>query len=194
MPDRDELQFLLHAGGNTPEQDALQTEEKNLLHQAILHLPTSLRLVLVLHDMEELDSEEVARILDLKEVTVRVRLHRARLAVRRELMRIARGLPAKSASSRRTETRRPMDCRAIFANLSEYIDARMEPGNCDRMREHMDKCPACVAFLTDLRAAVDRCRSLSVSCDAATAERMRAMMTQEYLRLVGSADSQKQRQ
>ena len=94
--------------------------------------------------MEELNSEEVARILDLKEVTVRVRLHRARLAVRQEFMRIARGLPAKNVSTRSKESRRPKGCREIFANLSEYIDARMEPGNCDQMREHIDKCPACI--------------------------------------------------
>ena len=48
MPDKEELQFLLQAVGKTPEQDALKTEEQKLLQQAILHLPTPLRLVLVL--------------------------------------------------------------------------------------------------------------------------------------------------
>ena len=192
MPDKDELQFLLHAAGKTPEQNALNEEEQKLLQQAILCLPTSLRLVLVLHDMEELSAEEVARILDLKEVTVRVRLHRARLAVRQELMRVIRGIPAETAV-RKEGASRPRDCREIFANLSEFIDARMEPGNCEQMREHMDKCPACIAFLTDLKTAIDRCRSLSVPCDPAVAERMRAMMTKEYLRLIG-IDSHQQRQ
>jgi RNA polymerase sigma-70 factor (ECF subfamily) len=36
-------------------------------------------MVLVLHDMEELSSEQIAKILDLQMGTVRVRLHRARL-------------------------------------------------------------------------------------------------------------------
>lgn len=188
MPGKDELQFLLHAAGKTPEQDALKDEEQKLLQQAILRLPASLRLVLVLHDMEELNSEEVARILDLKEVTVRVRLHRARLAVRQELMRVIRGIPAKT-SARKESAARPRDCREIFANLSEYIDARMDPGNCVKMRKHIDECPACVAFLTDLKAAIDRCRSLSASCDPVVAKRMRAMMTKEYFRLIGVDDS-----
>lgn len=190
MPGKDELQFLLQDAHNTPEQDALQMEEQAFVHQAILHLPTALRLVLVLHDMEELDSEVVAHILDLKEVTVRVRLHRARLAVRQELMRMKRGLPEKVLPTRSREIRRSIKCSKIFAELSEYIDARMAPGNCDEMRAHMEKCPACIAFLADLKAAVDRCRSFSISCDPAVAERMRVMMTKEYLRLVGAHDSQ----
>jgi RNA polymerase sigma-70 factor (ECF subfamily) len=52
------------------------------------------------------------------------------------------------------------------------------------MRAHIEKCPACIAFLKDLRAAVDRCRSFEVACDPNVAQRMRTLMTQEYLRLV----------
>jgi RNA polymerase sigma-70 factor (ECF subfamily) len=189
MPDRDELQFLMRASGATPEQHALKAEEKELLQQAILRLPTSLRLVLVLHDMEELNAGDVARILDLKEGTVRVRLHRARLTVRQELTRMAGGMPARNASPRNAGRRRATGCREIFANLSEYIDERVQPGDCEQMQKHIDRCPPCMAFLTDLKAAIDRCRSLSVSCDPAVAERMRALMTKEYLRMMASGDS-----
>jgi RNA polymerase sigma-70 factor (ECF subfamily) len=52
------------------------------------------------------------------------------------------------------------------------------------MREHIERCPACIAFLKDLRTAVDRCRSFEVACDVDVAQRMRALMTQEYLRLM----------
>jgi len=52
------------------------------------------------------------------------------------------------------------------------------------MRVHIENCPACVAFLKDLRAAIDRCRSFKVACDPNAAQRMRALMTQEYLRLM----------
>jgi RNA polymerase sigma-70 factor (ECF subfamily) len=58
------------------------------------------------------------------------------------------------------------------------------------MKAHIDKCPACVAFLKDLRAAVDRCRSFDVACDPKVAQRMRALMTQEYLRLLGKPVTQ----
>ena len=61
----------------------------------------------------------------------------------------------------------------------------MEPVTCDQMREHIEACPSCVAFLRDLRAAIDRCRSLEVPCDSAVAPRLRAILTQEYLRMLG---------
>ncbi len=66
-------------------------EQHQLLHQAILRIPAPLRIVLVLHDMEELTTEQVAQILDLKQGTVRIRLHRARLSVRKEMSQVLSG-------------------------------------------------------------------------------------------------------
>ena len=58
------------------------------------------------------------------------------------------------------------------------------------MRQHIDACPACVAFLRDLRLAIDRCRSLQVPCDPAVAPRLRSILTQEYLRMLGMPTTQ----
>ena len=74
----------------------------------------------------------------------------------------------------------------MFANLSEYLDDRIEPRTCEQMREHIDSCPSCVAFLRDLRQAIDRCRALDVTCDPLVAVRLRAMLTKEYLRMIGA--------
>ena len=98
---------------------------------------------------------------------------------------LLKGLPEKRKTGKVTVTRRPMACRDLFANLSKYLDARVEPRTCEQMRAHIEKCPACIAFLKDLRAAIDRCRSFEVACDPNVAQRMRALMTQEYLRLLG---------
>jgi RNA polymerase sigma-70 factor (ECF subfamily) len=184
MPDEDELRFLVQAAKESPEHQYLRAEQYDLLHRAVLRLPADMRLVLVLHDMEELSSEEVARILNLQVGTVRVRLHRARLALRKEMMRVIRGLPEKIPAAGSDLAQRPRECKALFANLSEYIDARMEPKSCKQMRAHIESCPACIAFMKDLRAAIDRCRALPAICDSQVAARMRAMMTQEYLRLM----------
>jgi RNA polymerase sigma-70 factor (ECF subfamily) len=184
IPDDEELRRLLHMAESGPERDAIQAEQHHLLHKAVLRLPTPLRMVLVLHDMEELGSEEIAKVLELQVGTVRVRLHRARLAVRREMSLLLKGVPEKTAG-KAAATQRPKECRELFSNLSEYLDARIEPRTCEHMRAHIEKCPACIAFLKDLRAAVDRCRSLEVACDPEVARRMRALMTQEYLRLIG---------
>ena len=190
IPDDSELKSLLLASEPGPELAVIHGEEHHLLHQAVLQIPTSLRMVLVLHDMEELTSEQIAKILDLQLGTVRVRLHRARLAVRKEMSRLLKGMPEPTNLEKQKPARRPAECRELFANLSEYLDARVEPRTCEQMRTHIEKCPACVAFLKDLRAAVDRCRRFEVACDPNVAQRMRALMTQEYLRLMKTASFQ----
>ena len=80
MPDDVELGRLLQDAAKSPEGTLLHTERHDLLHQAVLRIPATLRIVLVLHDMEELATDQVAQVLNLQPGTVRVRLHRARLA------------------------------------------------------------------------------------------------------------------
>ena len=194
MPTDDELGLLLQDAGKGPEGNLLHDEQHHLLHQAILSVPAPLRIVLVLHDMEELTTEQVAQILDLQQGTVRIRLHRARLSVRKEMSKLLSGASEDSGqtgsrakrlkSGRSGGKKRPDECRDLFANLSEYLDGRVEPITCDKMRGHIEACPSCVAFLRDLRAAIDRCRSLEIPCDSAVAPRLRAILTREYLRML----------
>jgi len=184
VPDHDELRRLLLAAEGGPENQAILTEQRQLLHEAVLRLPPQLRMVLVLHDMEELASEQIAQILGLQIGTLRVRLHRARLAVRKHMADVLAGMPEKTTAVKPALTARPAECRRLFANLSEYLDARVEPRTCEQMKSHIEECPACIAFLNDLRAAIDRCRSMEVACDADVAAQMRSLMTKEYLRLL----------
>jgi RNA polymerase sigma-70 factor (ECF subfamily) len=197
MPDGVELGRLLQDAAENPEGNLLHAERHDLLHQAVLRIPAPLRIVLVLHDMEELSTDQVAQILNLQPGTVRVRLHRARLSVRQQMSRILDRAPAepdatepggKTPQPLRTKgNKRPAECRELFANLSEYLDGRVEPRTCDQMRAHIEGCPACVAFLRDLRTAIDRCRSLEVPSDPAVAPRLRSILTREYLRMLGMA-------
>jgi RNA polymerase sigma-70 factor (ECF subfamily) len=60
-----------------------QTSER--IHQAIQKLAPDYKLVIVLRDMEDLSTPEVAEILGITEQNVKIRLHRARLFLRREL-------------------------------------------------------------------------------------------------------------
>ncbi len=68
-----------------PERQAFQGEIGRLLEEAIDSLPDKYRSVLVLRDVEELDTFETAQSLGLTEEAVKVRLHRARALVRRGL-------------------------------------------------------------------------------------------------------------
>ena len=201
MPDEAELGRMLRDAAESPESQLLHAEQHHLLHQAVLHIPVQLRIVLVLHDMEELTTEQVAQILDLQPGTVRVRLHRARLSVRKEMNRMLEAAPSQTADREPDRTRakgkrtkggqRPTECRELFSNLSEYLDGRVEPRSCEEMRGHIEACPACVAFLRNLRVAIDRCRSLEIPCDSAVAPRLRSILTQEYLRLLGMPGTEK---
>jgi RNA polymerase sigma-70 factor, ECF subfamily len=57
-------------------------ETRDLVRAAIDRLPESYRTILLLRDIEDLDTEETARALDLTPAAVKVRLHRARQALR----------------------------------------------------------------------------------------------------------------
>ena len=66
----------------SPERLAELDERRRLVRQAIDRLPDDYRLVVILRDIEELSTAEAARVLELSEGAVRVRLHRARQALR----------------------------------------------------------------------------------------------------------------
>jgi len=69
----------------TPEEIVLKQELRGRLEDAILALPKHYRLVLILRDMEQLDTREVAEVMGISEETTKMRLHRARVFVRNAL-------------------------------------------------------------------------------------------------------------
>jgi RNA polymerase sigma-70 factor (ECF subfamily) len=95
--DRDELDET--AGGvngathGAPTRAALPdralegVQMEQLLSEAIASLDDDHRIVVVLRDIEDLSIEEICAITDLPDGTVKSRLHRARLALRKKLQR-----------------------------------------------------------------------------------------------------------
>ena len=71
----------------TADEIAQQAEVQVELEKALLELDDKYRLVFVLRDVEGLSVRETAQALDLTESTVKVRLLRARLALREHLTR-----------------------------------------------------------------------------------------------------------
>ncbi|MDX1983596.1 MAG: sigma-70 family RNA polymerase sigma factor [Bryobacteraceae bacterium] len=76
---------------NLPDEQLLQGELKQKVQAAIAGLPEIYRMVILLRDMEELSTSETAEVLDINEDLVKTRLHRARLAVRKELDQFLKG-------------------------------------------------------------------------------------------------------
>jgi RNA polymerase sigma-70 factor (ECF subfamily) len=69
----------------SPEQSASASEISNLLESSIDSLPDKYRQVFMLRDVEEMSTTEAAECLGISEENVKVRLHRARALMRREL-------------------------------------------------------------------------------------------------------------
>jgi RNA polymerase sigma-70 factor (ECF subfamily) len=70
------------AWGEQADVALSRAETQELIRRRIDELPESFRTVLVLRDIEGLDTEETARVLDTTPNAVKIRLHRARAALR----------------------------------------------------------------------------------------------------------------
>ena len=68
-----------------PDEVVLGGEVKGKIREAILSLPDAYRSVLVLRDLEGLDTQEAAAALSLSKDVVKMRLHRARAKIRNDL-------------------------------------------------------------------------------------------------------------
>ena len=186
MPDGAELETL-GKGGINPENSAIKSQEAQWLRDAVQKLPPEYRIVLVLRDMEGLSDDEVAEITGLRAGTVRVRLHRARLFVRKEVAKRTGLTPAAKPTSRpvHAQTARPANCRAMFAQLSEYLDEQLDDKLCSRLEKHMDGCEPCKAFLSTLKQTISGLRnSASQTADPALARRLREDVLASYEKLL----------
>ncbi len=162
MPDRKELEEITGDSIN-PEAFAIRSEQAGRLRAAIQKLPAQYRIVLVLRDMEGLTDDEVAEITGLRSGTVRVRLHRARLFVRKELTRIwkpRRAVLAQASLATSGDRQRPAHCKQMFAELSDYLDEQLDDSLCEELEQHLDGCGPCKAFLATLEATIEQCRNL----------------------------------
>lgn len=70
---------------DTPLDEEIKREAVDHLEQAILELPLSFRMPLILRDILEFSIRDIAHMTGLKEATVKTRLHRGRLKLREAL-------------------------------------------------------------------------------------------------------------
>ena len=81
----DQMPRQLVDWGSIPDDLLLKRELHTVLKAALETLPATLRSVFVLRDIEGLSTAETAEVLALTETNVKVRLHRARVALRERL-------------------------------------------------------------------------------------------------------------
>lgn len=81
----------MKSNGRNPEQQIYDGELKMVLEKAFDTLPDDYRSVFMLREIEGLSTAETAECLDISEENVKIRLHRARIALQRELYKLAGG-------------------------------------------------------------------------------------------------------
>jgi RNA polymerase sigma-70 factor (ECF subfamily) len=186
MPDRQELRKLSGNVDGTPESSLLRRERAKRLREAVQKLPSEYRLILVLHDMEDLSDSDVAEITGLRPGTIRVRLHRARLFVRKELAKQVqyrereRGTK-RVAAEQHSAAPRQRNCKEMFGELSNYLDDELDDSLCEELEKHMDGCEPCKAFLSTLERSIEECRKTqNESPDPRLAAKIRRELVSEY--------------
>lgn len=191
MPDREELAQLDGPPGLDPQSAAIRGEEGQRLREAIRNLPPHYRIVVVLRDMEGFTDEEVGEITGLRPGTIRMRLHRARLFVRRELTK-ANEETRDSAAER--PRRKPVTqpgagrCRKMFAGLSDYLDGELDDFSCKEIEAHLNGCEPCKKFLRSLEATIKSCQHSPADCpDRQKAAALRKQLLATYSRALAAS-------
>jgi len=91
----EEAQRTLEAKTESPAREGANVEDRmasrDLVAKLLSRAPAEDRVILGLKELEELSVQEIAEMLDLKESTVKVRLHRARKRMLEDFRRWQRG-------------------------------------------------------------------------------------------------------
>jgi RNA polymerase sigma-70 factor (ECF subfamily) len=149
LPSGDEGVIDLHSDGETPQDILERRETQELVEQAISRLPVDFRLPLMLKDMMELSIGEIGAILNLKEATVKTRLHRARLFASREL---SKGLPKRPAPE---PDHAKTVCLDLLRTKQEAVDRGIEFPVAQE-----ELCLRCRSLFDTLDLTHDTCRQL----------------------------------
>ena len=75
----------LTARDTDPERAAAHSQIRKMLEKAIDNLPVAFRVVFVMRDVEEIGIRDTAKLLGIREETIKTRLHRARRMLRNSL-------------------------------------------------------------------------------------------------------------
>ena len=70
-----------------PDRQLIRKEMSDCIREIVESLPENYRTVLILSEFEELADCQIAEVLDISLETVKIRLHRARAKLRKELER-----------------------------------------------------------------------------------------------------------
>lgn len=135
--------------GEGPLDEHLRREAQEAVEAALPRIPLSFRLPLVLKDIADLSTLEIAQALGLREATVKTRIHRARLALRRELVK---QLPQRPAPPPDHDRRVCLDLlQAKQEALDRGVPLPLAPG---------ELCARCRSLFSTLDLTQEACHAI----------------------------------
>jgi len=174
---------LLRDWREIPSEAVEREEVRVLIQRAVEQLPEIYRQVFLLRDVEELTISETAETLNISIPSVKVRLHRARMMLQKQL---APQLRTVNRKSKIEEEVVPMviDCKHVWNYISEYLDGTLPEETRDTVQKHLDHCEICSAVLDSTRNVIiltadDRVFELPVGFS----ERLHARIDLEFMRI-----------
>lgn len=139
---------VLADGHALADETTAQHELLQQVETALARLPPEWRAVLHLRDVEGLSASEAAKALGIEVPALKSRLHRARSALREQLVPVsAAPLP-----------RQPPGCPDVVRLFSRYLEGDVTADACARMETHLSGCPVCRDRCESLRRTVALCR------------------------------------
>jgi anti-sigma factor RsiW len=79
---------------------------------------------------------------------------------------------------------KPSGCKAMFAELSNYLDEQLDDSLCEELEKHMEGCEPCKAFLSSLQATIEECRKSPADFpNAKRAAKLRKQIVENYPRI-----------
>lgn len=147
-------------------------ETRAMVRDCIERLPDTYRTVLLLRDIEELDTNEAAKLLRISPNAVKTRLHRARQALRTLLdRRFREGAPPSAEPGSDL-----MTCRDLIEFLSAYVSGELPPARRAEFDRHLSVCPPCVAYVESYRETIRLARGSFEGPDAPLPEEVPPML------------------
>lgn len=144
-------------GAEVPFDAQVRREARETIDRALQELPPDFRLTLVLKEIAELSVAQVAQVLGIKPATVKTRVHRARLALRKALLAELAPAAPERVEARGAKGSHPRSvCLDLLRGKQEALDRGAEfPVPSDVL------CERCRAMFNSLDLARDLCRDLA---------------------------------
>lgn len=119
-----------------------QAQDRAELEDALVRLPFIYRAAVLLHDVEEMTTREIADALHVGEPAVKQRLRRGRMMLVSAL--------AEGAARRQAMKGVPMRCWDARRLVSDYVNDQLPADARAMLEAHIERCPTCPPLYTSL--------------------------------------------